>query len=162
MTTIEAPKAPAPRNPVGRPRPHSFSSPRPRRLRAPRRDQAWRGRSAAAAALGGMSFDELEHDRTVFSIVADEVRKPDGHDARWRRRDNIDTAMGCAVSSTLPGDTGVHDARAEYELRASDHDSHPRCVYAEGRVVHAGGRIATTGACLRRRRHSLRMPRQHA
>ena len=57
----------------------------------------------------------------------------------------VDTAMGCAVSSTLPVDAAFTTLELSTKfVRAITTATGD--VYAEGRVVHAGGRVATTEA----------------
>ena len=64
-----------------------------------------------AAALLGISLDELERGRTVFSIVADELHEnPMGTMHGGIIATLVDTAMGCAVSSTLPADAKMPKA----------------------------------------------------
>jgi len=57
----------------------------------------------------------------------------------------VDTAMGCAVSSTLPADAGFTTLELSTNFVRAITQSTGR-VYAEGRVVHAGGRVITTEA----------------
>ena len=57
----------------------------------------------------------------------------------------VDTAMGCAVASTLPADTGYTTLELSTNFVRAITQTTGR-VYAEGRVVHAGGRVVTTEA----------------
>src|SRR6478752_3840908 len=60
-----------------------------------------------AVALLGFELDELERGRTVFSMIADELHEnPMGTMHGGVVATLVDTAMGCAVSSTLPADAG--------------------------------------------------------
>jgi uncharacterized protein (TIGR00369 family) len=101
---------------------------------------------APAAALLGLSLDELERGRTVFSLVADELyENPMGTMHGGIVSTLVDTAMGCAVASTLPADTGYTTLELSTNFVRAITQSTGR-VYAEGRVVHAGGRVVTTEA----------------
>jgi len=99
-----------------------------------------------AVALLGLSFDELERGRTVFSIVADEMHEnPMGTMHGGIVATLVDTAMGCAVSSTLSAD----ESFTTLELSTNFVRAITRATgraRAEGRVVHGGGRIVTTEA----------------
>ena len=60
-----------------------------------------------AVALLGMHLDEVEHGRTVFSMLADELHEnPMGTMHGGIVATLVDTAMGCAISSQLPADEG--------------------------------------------------------
>jgi uncharacterized protein (TIGR00369 family) len=84
--------------------------------------------------------------RTVFSIVADELHEnPMGTMHGGIVSTLVDTAMGCAVSSTLPADAGFTTLELSTNFVRAITQSTGR-VYAEGRVVHAGGRVVTTEA----------------
>ena len=99
-----------------------------------------------AVALLGLSLDELERGRTVFSIVADELHEnPMGTMHGGIVATLVDTAMGCAVSSTLPADAGFTTLELSTNFVRAITQSTGR-VYAEGRVVHGGGRVVTTEA----------------
>ena len=46
----------------------------------------------------------------------------------------LDSALGCAVHTTLAGGRGLHDAGARGEVRAADHPRHrPRALRGRGR-----------------------------
>jgi len=99
-----------------------------------------------AAALLGLSLDEVERGRTVFSMVADEIHEnPMGTMHGGIVATLVDTAMGCAVSSTLPADAGFTTLELSTNFVRAITKATGR-VHAEGRVVHAGGRVATTEA----------------
>jgi uncharacterized protein (TIGR00369 family) len=99
-----------------------------------------------AVALLGLSLDELERGRTVFSVVADELHEnPMGTMHGGIVATLVDTAMGCAVSSTLPADAGFTTLELSTNFVRAITQSTGR-VYAEGRVVHSGGRVVTTEA----------------
>ena len=99
-----------------------------------------------AAALLGFSLDELERGRTVFSVVADELHEnPMGTMHGGIVATLVDTAMGCAVSSTLPADAGFTTLELSTNFVRAITQSTGR-VHAEGHVVHSGGRVVTTEA----------------
>jgi uncharacterized protein (TIGR00369 family) len=99
-----------------------------------------------AVALLGLQLDSVEKGATVFSLVADEAHEnPMGTMHGGVVATLVDTAMGCAVSSTLP----AGDAFTTLEL--STNYVRPITlatgrIRAEARVVHRGGRVATTEA----------------
>ena len=57
----------------------------------------------------------------------------------------VDTAMGCAVSSRLDADSGFTTLELKTNYVRAITQTTGR-VFAEGIVVHAGGRVATTEA----------------
>ena len=99
-----------------------------------------------AVALLGLSLDELERGRTVFSVVAEELHEnPMGTMHGGIVSTLVDTAMGCAVSSTLPLDSAFTTLELSTNFVRPITQSTGR-VHAEGRVVHGGGRVITTEA----------------
>jgi uncharacterized protein (TIGR00369 family) len=99
-----------------------------------------------AAAVLGLVLDELERGRTVFSVVVDELHEnPMGTMHGGIVATLVDTAMGCAVSSTLPADAGFTTLELSTNFVRAITQSTGR-VRAEGRVVHGGGRVVTTEA----------------
>jgi uncharacterized protein (TIGR00369 family) len=99
-----------------------------------------------AAALLGMSLDELDRGRTVFSVVADELfENPMGTMHGGIVATLVDTAMGCALSSLLPADASFATLELSTKFVRAITAATGR-VYAEGKVVHSGGRVATTDA----------------
>jgi len=61
-----------------------------------------------AVAMLGMSLDELKRGRTVFSLVVDELHEnPMGTMHGGLIATLVDTAMGCALSSTLPAEASA-------------------------------------------------------
>ena len=99
-----------------------------------------------AAALLGMSIDRVEPGRTVFSMLADEVHEnPMGTMHGGIVATLVDTAMGCALSSLLPADAGFTTLELKTNFVRAITQATGR-VYAEGTVVHSGGRVATTEA----------------
>jgi uncharacterized protein (TIGR00369 family) len=99
-----------------------------------------------AAALLGMQLDEVETGRTVFSMLADEVHEnPMGTMHGGIVATLVDTAMGCALSSLLSADTGFTTLELKTNFVRAITQVTGR-VYAEGTVVHSGGRVAMTEA----------------
>jgi len=99
-----------------------------------------------AAALLGMTIDEVERGRVVFSLVADEVHEnPMGTMHGGIIATLVDSAMGCAVASTLPSGAQYTTLELKTNYVRPIVQTTGR-VRAEGRVVHVGGRIATTDA----------------
>ena len=99
-----------------------------------------------AAALLGMELDEVEPGRTVFSMLADEVHEnPMGTMHGGIVATLVDTAMGCALSSRLPADAGFTTLELKTNFVRAITPATGR-IFAEGTVVHAGGRVATTEA----------------
>jgi len=99
-----------------------------------------------AATLLGMELDEVEPGRTVFSMLADEVHEnPMGTMHGGVVAALVDTAMGCALSSRLPADAGFTTLELKTNYVRAITQATGR-VYAEGTVVHSGGRVATTEA----------------
>jgi len=97
------------------------------------------------AALG-LTLEEVERGRTVFSLVADELHEnPMGTMHGGVVATLVDTAMGCALSSTLPAEASFTTLELSTKYVRAITTGTGR-VYAEGRVVHAGGRVATTDA----------------
>jgi uncharacterized protein (TIGR00369 family) len=99
-----------------------------------------------AAALLGMELDEVEPGRTVFSLLADELHEnPMGTMHGGIVATLVDTAMGCALSSRLPADAGFTTLELKTNFVRAITQATGR-IYAEGTVVHSGGRVATTEA----------------
>ncbi|HTD50890.1 MAG TPA: PaaI family thioesterase [Acidimicrobiia bacterium] len=102
-----------------------------------------------AAALLGMELDEVQPGRTVFSMLAEEVHEnPMGTMHGGIVATLVDTAMGCALSSRLPADAGFTTLELTTNYVRAITQATGR-VYAEGTVVHSGGRVATTEARVR-------------
>jgi uncharacterized protein (TIGR00369 family) len=99
-----------------------------------------------AAALLGMEIDEVAPGRAVFSMLSEEVHEnPMGTMHGGIVATLVDTAMGCALSSQLP----AGDAFTTLELKTNFVRAITPAtgrIYAEGSVIHSGGRVATTEA----------------
>lgn len=99
-----------------------------------------------AAALLGMQLDEVEPGRTVFSMLSEEMHEnPMGTMHGGIVATLVDTAMGCALSSQLPADAGFTTLELKTNFVRAITQATGR-IYAEGSVLHSGGRIATTEA----------------
>jgi uncharacterized protein (TIGR00369 family) len=111
--------------------------------------QAMKSGAAApppAVALLGLQLDEVQKGRTVFSLVADEVHEnPMGTMHGGVVATLVDTAMGCAVSSTLPANDGFTTLELSTNYVRPITMATGR-IHAEATVVHRGGRVATTEA----------------
>jgi uncharacterized protein (TIGR00369 family) len=98
---------------------------------------------APIGRLIGMEVDELEEGRAVFSLVPGERHyNPIGMVHGGIAATLLDSAMGCAVHSTLPPgvrfttvDLHVHYTRAITATTGR--------IVAIGETVHLGGRTAT-------------------
>jgi uncharacterized protein (TIGR00369 family) len=99
-----------------------------------------------AVALLGLDLDEVEPGRTVFSMLADEVHEnPMGTMHGGIVATLVDTAMGCALSSRLPANAGFTTLELKTNYVRAITQATGR-VYAEGTVLHSGGRVAMTEA----------------
>ncbi|MFK0135607.1 PaaI family thioesterase [Streptomyces murinus] len=93
--------------------------------------------------LLGMRFDEVEHGRVVVSLdTRPDFANPLGTVHGGIAATLLDSAMGCAVHTTLPA--GVSYTTLELKvnyIRAARTDG--QTLTAEGTVIHAGRRTAT-------------------
>ena len=96
----------------------------------------------------GMEVQEVEEGRVVFSIVpADFHYNPIGVVHGGVACTPFDSAMGCAVQTTLP--VGVTYTTLELKVnlvRPLTKDTGQ--VFCEGKVIYVGGRVATAEARL--------------
>lgn len=95
------------------------------------------------AVLIDMSIVEVSEGRVVFAVQPAEYHyNPLGTVHGGLAATLLDSAMGCAVHSTLPAGTGYTtlELKVNY-LRPMTRETGP--VYCEGKVIHVGGRIAT-------------------
>ncbi|WP_323182401.1 MULTISPECIES: PaaI family thioesterase [unclassified Streptomyces] len=93
--------------------------------------------------LLGMRFDEVEHGRIVVSLdTRPDFANPLGTVHGGIAATLLDSAMGCAVHTTLPAGTGYTtlELKVNY-IRAARTDG--QVLTAEGKVIHAGRRTAT-------------------
>ena len=98
---------------------------------------------APIAELMGFTLDEVDEGRAVFrGIPSNSVYNPIGSVHGGWAMTLLDSAMGCAVHSTLPAGTGYGTLEAKVNLtRAIGVDTGP--VLAIGEIVHRGSRVAT-------------------
>ncbi|MEU3536688.1 PaaI family thioesterase [Streptomyces murinus] len=93
--------------------------------------------------LLGMRFDEVEHGRVVVSLdTRPDFANPLGTVHGGIAATLLDSAMGCAVHTTLPAGVGYTtlELKVNY-IRAARTDG--QTLKAEGTVIHAGRRTAT-------------------
>ncbi|MFF9704866.1 PaaI family thioesterase [Streptomyces griseofuscus] len=93
--------------------------------------------------LLGMRFDEVEHGRVVVSLdTRPDFANPLGTVHGGIAATLLDSAMGCAVHTTLPAGVGYTtlELKVNY-IRAARTDG--QALTAEGMVIHAGRRTAT-------------------
>ena len=116
---------------------------------------------AQTLGFGGI---EVEEGRVTFEVEPAEFHyNPIGVVHGGLALALLDSAMGCAVHSTLPAGVALHDARGEGELRAPADGLDTGLVRCTGTVVHAGRTVATAeGSHRGRRRQAVRPRHQHA
>ncbi|MFJ9424800.1 PaaI family thioesterase [Streptomyces sp. NPDC101249] len=93
--------------------------------------------------LLGMRFDEVEHGRMVISLsTRPEFANPLGTVHGGIAATLLDSAMGCAVHTTLPAGVGYTtlELKVNY-IRAAD--TRGQTLTAEGSVIHVGRSTAT-------------------
>ena len=82
----------------------------------------------------------------VFSMLADEMHEnPMGTMHGGIVAALVDTAMGCALSSRLGADAGFTTLELKINYVRAITQATGR-IYADGTVLHSGGRVATTEA----------------
>ena len=104
--------------------------------------------SAPMASLMGLSIAEVEEGRVVFAVEPAEYHyNPIGAVHGGLACTISDSAMGCAVHTTLPAGVGYTTLELKTNLlRAITLDSGR--LLCEGRTLHVGGRTATAEASL--------------
>ncbi|MFD5904858.1 PaaI family thioesterase [Streptomyces microflavus] len=93
--------------------------------------------------LLGMRFDQVDHGRIVLSLdTRPDFANPLGTAHGGVAATLLDSAMGCAVHTTLPAGVGYTtlELKVNY-IRAARTDG--QTLTAEGTVIHAGRRTAT-------------------
>lgn len=104
------------------------------------------GRLAGVPSIGrllGMRFDEVEHGRVVVSLeTRPDFANPLGTVHGGIAATLLDSALGCAIHTTLPAGTGYTtlELKVNY-IRAARTDG--QTLTAEGTVIHVGRRTAT-------------------
>ena len=95
--------------------------------------------------LLGFSLDEAEEGRVVFSLEPGEQHyNPIGSVHGGVAATLLDSAMGAAVHSTLPQGSGYATLEVKFNLVRAITAETGRVV-AEGKVIHAGKTVATSG-----------------
>ena len=141
---------------AGRTRTASWNDPRPRAeaakemggleyLRAIARGEL---PAAPMAELMGFEFSEVEEGRVVFECVPAEYHyNPIGTVHGGLACTLFDSAMGCAVHTTLPAGVGYTTVELKVNLLRPITTRTGRLL-CEGKTIHVGGRIATAEARL--------------
>lgn len=96
------------------------------------------------ALLMNMSIAEVDEGRIVFSAEPEEYHyNPIGTVHGGLAATLLDSAMACAIHTTLPAGTGYTtlEIKVNY-LRPMTRQT--GIVYCEGKVIHVGGRVATS------------------
>ena len=96
------------------------------------------------AASTGIWLSEVEHGRVVFeALPAEQFYNPLGTIHGGWVSGLLDSAMACAVHSTLPAGQGYTtvDLSINFVRAVMPDSGQLRC---EGKVIHSGGRIATS------------------
>ena len=135
----------------------AFRLARARRLRTTRRDQT---RRRVAAARGRAARPLARRARTrphrLLGRRRRAAREPDGNDARRHRRDARRHRDGLRGVVDAARRRGLHDARAEHELRARDHAVDGTRPRRRTRRARRRTRRHHRSARLRRRREPVR------
>ena len=95
------------------------------------------------SSLMDFGLGEVEFGRAVFEVVPAEFHyNPIGVVHGGLAATLLDSAMGCAVHTTLPAGVGYTtlEIKVNYLRPLTTETGHVR---AEGRVIHSGGRTAT-------------------
>jgi uncharacterized protein (TIGR00369 family) len=97
-----------------------------------------------AAEMLGMTITEVERGRVVFALEPTEwMYNPIGTVHGGIAATLLDSAMGCALQTTL--DAGVGWTTSDLQIRyVRPMSTDTGRVLAEGRVIHGGSRTATT------------------
>jgi uncharacterized protein (TIGR00369 family) len=97
-------------------------------------------------ALLGMRIEEVDEGRVVFSLEPSEAHyNPAGVVHGGVVTTLADTAMACAVHSSLPAGAGCTTIELSVNFVRAVSVETGR-LHCEGRLVHAGGRVATAEA----------------
>lgn len=111
--------------------------------------------AAPLARVLGFVLAEVESGRAVFEIEPMEFHyNPIGSVHGGVACTLLDSAMGCAVHTTLPAGTGYTTAELKVNLVRAITTA-TGLLRAEGKVIHRGGRIATAEGHLRDREGRL-------
>jgi uncharacterized protein (TIGR00369 family) len=95
------------------------------------------------AALMNFGLDEVDHGRAIFSVEPGEYHyNPIGVVHGGLAATLLDSAMGCAVHSTLPARVGYTTLEIKVNFVRAITAETGR-VRGEAKVIHVGGRTAT-------------------
>ena len=95
------------------------------------------------AVLINMNVAEVEEGRVVFTVEPAEYHyNPIGTVHGGLAATLLDSALGCAIQTTLPVGVGYTTLEIKVNYIRSM-TSHTGIVYCEGKVIYTGGRIAT-------------------
>jgi uncharacterized protein (TIGR00369 family) len=95
-----------------------------------------------------MQLESVEEGRAVFSIEpAEWMYNPIGSVHGGIAATLLDSALGCAVHTTLPAGVGYTTLELKVNYVRAMSTTTGRVV-AEGNVIHVGGRVATADARL--------------
>lgn len=93
--------------------------------------------------LLGMNFEELQEGRVVVSLTPRaDFANPLGVVHGGIASTMLDSAMGCAVHTTLQAGTGYTTLELKVNLVQAIPVDSPK-VFCEGKILHAGHRTAT-------------------
>jgi len=99
--------------------------------------------AAPIASLLGMWIVEVSEGRIVFAAEPGEYEyNPIGTVHGGIAATLLDSAMGCAIHSTLPAGTAYTTLELKVNYLRSM-TSNTGVVYCEGKIIHVGGRVAT-------------------
>src|SRR5215472_13462637 len=100
------------------------------------------------AVLLGMRITEVSEGRAVFAFEPAEYHyNPLGTVHGGITATLLDSALGCAVQSVLPPQTGYTTVELKVNY-VRPMTVQTGTVYGEGKIIHVGGRIATAEARL--------------
>ncbi len=95
------------------------------------------------AVLMNMNVAEIEEGRVVFTVEPAEYHyNPIGTVHGGLAATLLDSALGCAIQTTLPAGVGYTTLEIKVNYIRSM-TSNTGTVYSEGKVIYTGGRIAT-------------------
>ncbi len=95
------------------------------------------------AVLLGMWIEDLSEGRVVFAVEPAEYHyNPIGMVHGGLAATLLDSALGCAIHSTLPAGTGYNTLQLNINY-VRPLSTKTGVVYCEGKVIHSGGRVAT-------------------
>nr|WP_042187597.1 PaaI family thioesterase [Kibdelosporangium sp. MJ126-NF4]CEL18216.1 hypothetical protein [Kibdelosporangium sp. MJ126-NF4]CTQ90553.1 hypothetical protein [Kibdelosporangium sp. MJ126-NF4] len=100
-------------------------------------------------SLTGMQIEEVEEGRIVFSLTPrPEFSNPLGQVHGGIHSTLLDSAMGCAVHTTLPAGVGYTTLELKVNFIRGIALDGPK-LFGEGTVIHAGRRTATAEGAIR-------------